>query len=138
MSFRPNETAANDNLIALLSGLGGGVIEFRTGPMPENPNASAEGSVLASITLPTPAFSAPSGGTAGISGSWTTTVTTTGTVGHARLQSGDVVIYMSVGNQNDTARDLILSGTTNGVTLGETISFTTFGITVENFVSEGG
>ena len=70
------------------------VLRFYSGAQPANSDAAATGTLLATITLPAPAFGASSDGgpgqpvTAAKAGTWSATVTATGTVGWARFVLG--------------------------------------------------
>jgi hypothetical protein len=61
-------TAMADALVDLLdAGAGAGKIEIRSGTRPANPNTTATGTLLATVTLIDPAFGAASSGVATLS-----------------------------------------------------------------------
>ena len=68
----------------------GGVLEIRTGAAP-GPDAADTGTLLASITLPTPAFGAAAAGAAALAGTWEdASADAAGTAAHFRIkQTGD-------------------------------------------------
>lgn len=87
MAFTDNDAFAN----ALLDWIGdhfdGATLEFRTGAAPGANNA-ATGTVLASMTLPTPAMAAAASRAAAKNGTWQDPVANaTGTIGHFRITS---------------------------------------------------
>ena len=86
-----NSTEMRDVLATAADIFDGGVIEFRTGA-PPGPNAADSGTLLASITLPTPWVSGPSNdGVLTLAGTWEdASADDTGTVAHWRIkQNGD-------------------------------------------------
>lgn len=93
--------AAAAAILALIdAGSGPGVVEIRTGTQPANPNTTATGTLLATLTLNDPAFGSP---TSGASAMGTTpnpagTGVADGTVGWARIKdsNGNAVIDLSV------------------------------------------
>jgi hypothetical protein len=62
--------ARNARLSAIATLLAGGTLKFFTGTMPASNAAADAGTVLSSITLPNPAFAAPSGGAMAMTGTW--------------------------------------------------------------------
>ena len=87
--------------------LDGGYIEFRSSTQPATPETTATGVLLLKFNLNNPAFAAPSAGKVELNLPSVQLITTTGTVGWARLfTSGDVVVSdASVGT---TAADIIV------------------------------
>lgn len=84
-------TEMRDVLAAAADIFDGGVLEIRTGA-PPGPNAADAGTLLASMTLPTPAFTGPSNdGQIQKTGTWEdASADAAGTAGHWRIkQSGD-------------------------------------------------
>lgn len=83
-------TALRNVLADALDLFGGGVLEIRSGAAP-GPNAADAGTLLASITLPTPAMGAASAGVISLNGTWTdASADATGTAAHFRFkQTGD-------------------------------------------------
>ena len=82
-------TKARSVAAVALDAFDGGTLQIRTGS-PPGPNAAVSGTLLASITLPTPAFT-ESNGVLTLSGTWQdSSANATGTAGHFRIiQSGD-------------------------------------------------
>lgn len=113
----------------------GGVLEIRSGAAP-GPNAADGGSLLASMTLPTPAFGAASAGAAAKSGTWSdTSADNTGTAQHFRMKrSGDAGSADSTKSRIEgsvTATggggDLTLDNTS--IVAGQTVTISTFTVT---------
>lgn len=70
----------------------GGTLRIYTGSQPANAGDAPTGDLVVEISLPTPAFSAATGGSASMSGSWSGTAATSAdltTQGWYRIQSGD-------------------------------------------------
>jgi hypothetical protein len=87
MPFKQNTALRNVVADAFGDEFDGGTLEIRSGAAP-GPNAGAAGTVLATITLPTPGFGAASGGVVGLAGTWEDTAAdATGTAAHFRLSS---------------------------------------------------
>lgn len=114
----------------------GGVLEIRSGSQPSSPDDAPTGTLLASITIPTPSFNAASGGNRTKNGTWTTTASTGGTAAWFRLRtSGDgggssTIDKRMDGNIGTVDEDLVLNsaaiGATDTVTVDTaTLSFTT-------------
>lgn len=62
------------------------VLQLRSGAPPANCAAADAGTLLASITLPSDWMSAASAGVKAKSGTWSSTFSTAGTIGHYRLK----------------------------------------------------
>lgn len=99
MAVRPNEAASNAVLDEGLDHFDGGTVEIRTGTQPSAGGGSASGTLLATITLPNPAFAAASSRGRGPASTWTDTVDASGTAGWARIEaaSGGAIIDVAVG-----------------------------------------
>jgi len=94
MPLRKNTALRNEQADALGSQFDAGTLEIYTGTQPADPNSAVTGSLLATITIPNPAFAAASGGAVAKSGTWTTTATGTGVAGYARFISADTLKTM--------------------------------------------
>lgn len=64
----------------------GGELKIYSGSQPATPATAPTGTLLATITLPTPAFGAAASGVASKSGTWTTTAVATATAGYFRIK----------------------------------------------------
>jgi hypothetical protein len=114
MALNPQKSTALKNLM-LMTGVGnvfdGGVLEIRSGTQPTNADTAPQGSLLSSIILPTPAFSAASAGQRVKAGVWEDlSADATGTAAWFRLRTST-----DLGSTNTT--DVRLDGTI-GVTAG--------------------
>lgn len=123
-------TAMCDALVDLLdAGTGAGTIEIRSGTRPANPNTTATGDVLATITLETPAFGSASNGVATINDPDPVTAVAAGTATWFRAYDGDgnAVFDGDVGATGSGA-DLELA--TTSITTGLTVDITGGTVTV--------
>lgn len=82
----------NVALDAIADEFDGGTLKIYSGAQPASPNDAASGTLLATITLPTPAFGAAAAGSVAKNGTWQdTSADASGTAGWARLESADGV-----------------------------------------------
>lgn len=121
MPLRKNEDTINEQVELLGSLFDAGTVEIYTGPQPADPNSAPSGSLLATITIPNPAFGAASGGLITKSGTWSTTATGTGTAGYARFISSDTLKTMDVAVSGVPGSNDLLINTVDIVT-GNTVS----------------
>lgn len=98
-----------------------GTLEIYTGSQPSDPNSGPSGSLLVTITIPNPAFGAPSAGVVAKAGTWSAVATDTGTAGWARFISADTLKTMDV-VVTDTpgGNDLLINGI--DITIGNTVT----------------
>jgi hypothetical protein len=87
----------------------GSTIEIRTGTQPASANNAASGTLLATITLPSTPFGSASGGAISKNGTWSATISTSGTAGYARFIGGSNVCDVSVGT---SGADMIIDNAT--------------------------
>lgn len=118
----------------------GGVLEIRTGA-PPGAGAADTGTLLASITLPTPAFGAASGGdpaTANKNGTWEdASADADGTAGHFRIkQSGDAGAGAADATEERIEGTVSVTGgggdlelDNTSIATGQTVTITTFDVT---------
>lgn len=126
MAFKSNAALRALMAQALADGLAGGTLRIRTGGVAGTGNADT-GTVLATITLPSPAFTV-SGGVLSKSGSWDDpTADATGTAGHWRITHGSNVCEGTCGSISSGA-DMELSDTL--LVMGTDVSVDTCSITV--------
>lgn len=115
----------------------GGVLEIRSGAAP-GPNAADGGTLLASITLPTPAFGAAASGVISLSGTWEdASADAAGTAAHFRIkQSGDTG---GASGATDERIEGTVTGTGGGgdleldntsIEAGQAVSISTFTVTM--------
>lgn len=130
MSFRPNIGARNGVLDEGVSYFDGLTITIYTGSQPGSGGGSTAETVLASGTIPTPAFDAADAGAASVASNWPLSITATGTAGWARITDGaGGVVDLSCG-ADESGEDLELS--TTSLENGGTASVTFGTITLPN------
>ncbi len=98
MAVTMNNTARHAGLNAIADLMDGATLTIRTGSAPGAAN-TATGTVLATITLPTPAFGAASSGVVALAGTWQdASADATGTAGHWRMvATGGAILEGTVG-----------------------------------------
>jgi hypothetical protein len=112
MPLQKNTALRNDQADFLGGIFDGGTLEIYTGTQPGSPNSAPSGSLLATITIPNPAFGAAVAGVVEEAGSWTTTATDSGTAGWARFISADTLRTMdAVVTMVPGGNDLLISNT---------------------------
>lgn len=104
-------------------GSGAGTMEIRSGSQPASANDAASGTLLATVTLPDPAFGSASSGAAAINDPGPVTGVAAGTAGWFRIKDSDsnTVMDGSVGASGSGA-DLELATTT--ISVGLTVDIT--------------
>lgn len=130
MATRFNDGMANrqaDSIATAFEG-GTGVLEIRTGSQPASGNDVASGTLLATITLPSDAWGAASGGVASKTGTWSVAATAGGTAGWGRFRNAGDTLRMDASiTASGGGGDLIIDNTT--VTNGGTVTVTAHTIT---------
>jgi len=96
MPLRKNTGTINAQANAFGALFNAGTLEIYTGSQPADPNSAASGSLLATITIPNPAFGAASGGVISKSGSWQVVATGTGAAGYCRMKSADTAKTLDI------------------------------------------
>lgn len=71
---------------------------FYTGSAPANTAAAATGTVIATMILPADWLNAASGGVKTLNGTWSTTASTTGTIGYYRIWDSTVTLCHEQGS----------------------------------------
>lgn len=94
MALTIRGAAQNARLDLLTDYLDGGTIEIRTGSRPTSPDDAATGTLLATLTLPTPSFGAASSKSATVGSIATVTAAATGTAGYFRAKSSGGTAYV--------------------------------------------
>ena len=112
-----------------------GVLELRDGTRPTDADTAPTGTLLASIDLPADAFSAASGGTMALTGTWTeASAPATGNVTWFRLkQTGDLGTTNTTderidGNVGTSGSDLNL--TTTSIVATDSVTITQFDLSL--------
>ena len=123
-------TAMCDALVdGLDAGAGAGTIQIRSGTRPANPNTTATGTLLATVTLADPAFGAASSGVATLTDPASVTAAATGTASWFRaLDSNSNAIFDGDVTATGGGGDLTLA--TTSITSGLTIDITGGSVTV--------
>lgn len=113
---------------SLVDDFDGGTLEIRTGAQPADANAADSGTLLVTITLPTPAFGAASSGAAAKAGTWSGTAGATGTAAHFRMKnSGNSRRVDGAVTATGGGGELELDSTS--ITSGQTVTITSFTVT---------
>lgn len=116
MALRNNEalrTKIADDFADLWDG---GSIEIRSGGQPADPDSAASGTLLCTITLPTPAFGAAAVGVVSKTGTWAGVAGASGTAGWARFKNAaatrsfDVTVAETGADLTIDIEDIVLSG----------------------------
>lgn len=131
MALRKNDALRNKEADDFADLWDGGTIEIRTGGQPADPDSAASGTLLATINLPTPAFSAAASGIISKLGTWSATAVATATAGWARFYNagGTRSFDVTVG---ESASDLTIDDdaiVTDGV-----VTVTAFAISIPDGV----
>ena len=108
------------------------LLRFYSGSEPANCAASASGTLLAELTLPSDWMNDAASGAKTLKGSWTGTVTTGGTAGYFRIldSSGTTCGIQGSVTASGGGGDLTLDNNVLG--LGQTITINTFTMTAGN------
>ena len=91
MPLRLSDSVRNAKVDAAVDKLdvgGAGSIKIYTGSQPATPATAASGTLLATVTLPNPAFGSSSGGSASMNDPASVNASATGTAGWARFADG--------------------------------------------------
>jgi hypothetical protein len=121
MALRKNIATRNEQINTFGDLFDGGTLLIYTGTQPADPNSAATGTLLATINIPSPAFGAPSSGAVAKAGTWSATITTSGTAGYARFISADTLKTMDVTVTNiPGGNDLLISSV--NLSSGNTVS----------------
>ena len=123
-------TAAN----VALDVFNGGTLKIYTGTQPATADEAPTGTLLVTITLPTPAFAAASGGARAKAGTWSGTAGATATAGWFRIAtSADTGVLSTTekrmdGQMGTSASDLVLASL--AITSGDVITVDTFPVSI--------
>jgi hypothetical protein len=130
MAVTLNNTARHAALDALADLCDGATLTVRTGAAPGAGNI-ATGTVLATITLPTPAFAAASGGTVARTGTWEdASAENTGTAAHFRIVCTGGAIFEGTVTATSGGGDLEVANTS--FTSGNPFAITAFTMSFTN------
>lgn len=109
----------------------GGTLEIRSGSQPADPDSAASGTLLATIDLPSPAFTSASNGVISMDNTWSGSTVATATAGWGRFKNaaGNMNMDVSVG---ESATDLIIDD--DAIVSGGIVTVTSFTFTVPDGV----
>lgn len=126
MTVQHSVAVRNARLAAIEATIGAApTLELRSGAQPANCAAADSGTVLATITLPTDWYNAPSGGQVTLLGTWQDlTADNTGTFGHYRIKQGATCHEQGSVSGPGGGGDIVMDSAT--VTAGQQVSITSF------------
>lgn len=108
-------------------GAAASTVEIRSGPQPASADDVDAGTLLATFSLPDPAFGAAASGVATANAIPDTTGDAAGTAEHYRVKDGNGVTVVD-GSVSTTGADLNLNTTT--ISVGVTVSMTSWTVTM--------
>lgn len=128
MALKKNVALVNAEASAFGAFFNGGTLKIYTGAQPTDPNAAVTGTLLVTITLPTPAFGAASAGTILKAGTWADVAGATGTAGYARMASSDTLKTLDITvSESGGGGDAIIDD--DAIVNGNTVTVTSCSIT---------
>lgn len=101
MTTRFNEALRNLLADTVASAFDGGTLEIYSGAQPLSPADAATGTLLATIELPSPAFTPAVEGIAALAGLWSTNAIATGVAGWARFKNAGDTLRMDMAISDD-------------------------------------
>lgn len=107
---------------------------IRTGVPPANCGAADSGSVLATLALPSDWLGVASGGAVALAGSWTGTISASGSAGHFRVMQGGTCHAQGTVSQRAAdggTGDLQLDRASVALVSGDGLTVTGFTVTVQ-------
>ena len=128
MAIKYSTTLRNNQLTVQFPTGPGGNLKIYTGSPPVNPDASATGTLLLTISLPPTPFGSPSSGSISKEGTWSGVASNSGTAGWFRLNLEPGMIAQ--GTVGTSGADMIIDNAS--ITSGQTITVTSFTITNGN------
>lgn len=129
MAIRLGEAIRNSMLEEVSAAAAGGTLNIYSGTQPANAGTAASGTLLATLTLNSPAFAAASGGAivVDVDPAVATTGLADGTAGWARLLSSAAVAILD-GSVGTTGTDFTVN--TTAITTGLAVSLTGGSLTI--------
>lgn len=129
MALRKNNDLVNEQADFLGGLFDGGTMKIYSGTQPADPNSGPSGTLLVTITIPSPAFGASVAGVISKAGTWQNTAVATGTAGWARIASADTVKTMDISvSESGGGGNAIISE--ENVVTSNTITVNSFSMTV--------
>lgn len=134
MSIQFSVACRNGRLDAIETELGASpVLKIRTGAKPANCAAADAGTVLATLSLPSDAFAAASGGSKAKSGTWEDlSADADGTAAHFRLYKSDGTTCVAQGTVTATGGGGDMTVDNTNFATGQSFTVTSFTITDGN------
>ena len=132
MALQYSVTVRNAKLDAVETAIGvSAVLRIRSGSPPASCASADQGTVLASITLPSDWMNAASSGTKTKNGTWTDAgADADGTAGHFRVYASDGTTCHIQGTVGTSGADMIVDNTSFAT--GQSFTVTTFTLTAGN------
>lgn len=130
MALRRNDSLRNSLATAQAALFDGGSIEIRTGTQPADPDSAASGTLLCTITLPTPALSV-AGAVMSKAGTWADSAIATATAGWARIKNAAGTKWIDV-SVAEAGADLTIDD--DAIVSGGIVTVTSFSITIPDGV----
>lgn len=132
MALQYSVTVRNAKLDAVETAIGvSAVLRIRSGSPPASCSSADQGTVLASITLPSDWMNAASSGTKTKNGTWTDAgADADGTAGHFRVYASDGTTCHIQGTVGTSGADMIVDNTSFAT--GQSFTVTTFTLTAGN------
>lgn len=129
MALRKNVALVNAESDAFGVFFNGGTLKIYTGSQPVDPNSAASGTLLCTITIPTPAFGAASAGSISKAGTWSAVASDTGTAGYARMASSDTLKTLDITvTESGAGGDAIIDD--DAIVNGNTVTVTSCTVTM--------
>jgi hypothetical protein len=134
MAIQLSAAVRNARLDAIETTIGAtAVLKIRTGSAPANVAASATGTVLATLTLPSDWMAAASSGSKALSGSWAdSSADNTGTAAHFEICASDGTTRHMQGTVTATGGGGDMTVDSTSFTSGQAFSVTSFTLTDGN------
>lgn len=131
MAFQFSASARNAALDAIETAIGtSAVLKIRTGSAPANVAASASGTVLATLNLPSDWLAAASSGSKSKSGTWEdTSADATGTAGHFEITASDGTTRHIQGTVTATGGGGDMTLDNVSIASGQAVTITSFTLT---------
>lgn len=132
LALKIREATRNTRLDAIDTDVGAtATLEIRTGAPPTGPGDADSGTLLATITLPNPAFAAAASGQMAKSGTWSVAASGAGVAGHFRIKAaGTTVIVQGTAGETADTPDLVLDN--SDIASGQTVTVSAFTLTDGN------
>lgn len=105
---------------------------FYTGSPPANTSSAATGTVIATMVLPADWMSAAASGIKSLQGTWTTTASNAGVVGHYRMWDSSVTTCHEQGTVTITGGGGDITLDNDNVAAGQTVTITSKTVTAGN------